>query len=115
MLVGASNQEKALVGAFFVIVTTDGSFAALKTADLHDLTPHKPGWLHHGLVEVPEDHLVHALLQHGLLPPELGHGVAHVRDVELGLDHELDLEHVLHSAVLSLLAVTQVLCMLLKY
>ena len=99
-----------------MIVTTDRSFAALvETPDLHDLAPHKPGWLHHGLVEVPEDHLVHALLQHGLLPPELGHGVAHVRDVELGLDHELDLEHVLHSAVLSLLAVTQVLCMLLKY
>ena len=29
MLVGAFNQEKALVGAFSVIVKTDGSFAAL--------------------------------------------------------------------------------------
>ena len=28
-LVGAFNQEKALVGAFYVIVKTDGSFAAL--------------------------------------------------------------------------------------
>ena len=28
-LVGAFNQEKALVGAFSVIVKTDGSFAAL--------------------------------------------------------------------------------------
>ena len=28
-LVGIFNQEKALVGAFFVIVKTDGSFAAL--------------------------------------------------------------------------------------
>ena len=29
MLVGAFNQEKALVGAFSVIVKTDGLFAAL--------------------------------------------------------------------------------------
>ena len=29
VLVGAFNQEKALVGAFSVIVKTDGSFAAL--------------------------------------------------------------------------------------
>ena len=29
MLVGAFNQEKALEGAFSVIVKTDGSFAAL--------------------------------------------------------------------------------------
>ena len=29
VLVGAFNQKKALVGAFFVIVKTDGSFAAL--------------------------------------------------------------------------------------
>ena len=29
MLVGSFNQEKALVGAFSVIVKTDGSFAAL--------------------------------------------------------------------------------------
>ena len=28
-LVGASNQEKTLIGAFSVIVKTDGSFAAL--------------------------------------------------------------------------------------
>ena len=28
-LVGAFNQEKAIVGAFYVIVKTDGSFAAL--------------------------------------------------------------------------------------
>ena len=30
MLVGAFNQEKALVGAFSVIVKIDGSFAALE-------------------------------------------------------------------------------------
>ena len=36
-LVGAFNQEKALVGAFSVIVKTDGSFAALvlDNADSH--------------------------------------------------------------------------------
>ena len=28
-LVGTFNQEKALIGAFFMIVNTDGSFAAL--------------------------------------------------------------------------------------
>ena len=32
VLVGAFNQEKALVGAFSVIVKTDKSFAALITA-----------------------------------------------------------------------------------
>ena len=32
MLVGRFNQEKALVGAFSVIVKTDGSFAALITS-----------------------------------------------------------------------------------
>ena len=38
MLVGAFNQEKTIVGAFSVIVKTDGSFAALflgHSANLH--------------------------------------------------------------------------------
>ena len=37
MLVGAVNQEKVIVGAFSVIVKTDGSFAALvlDNADSH--------------------------------------------------------------------------------
>ena len=34
VLVGAFNQEKALVGTFSGIVKTDESFAALDTADL---------------------------------------------------------------------------------
>ena len=34
-LVGAHNQEKALVGAFSVIVKTDGSFAALVLTKQH--------------------------------------------------------------------------------
>ena len=34
MLIGAFNQEKALLGAFSVIVKTDGSFAALIITDL---------------------------------------------------------------------------------
>ena len=33
VVVAAFNQEKALVGAFSVIVKTDGSFAALQIAD----------------------------------------------------------------------------------
>ena len=37
MLEGAFNQEKALVGAFSVIVTTDGSFAALVSTTQHNL------------------------------------------------------------------------------
>ena len=34
VLVGAFKQEKGLVGAFSVIVKTDGSFAALLSAQL---------------------------------------------------------------------------------
>ena len=34
VLVGTFNQEKALVGAFSVIVKTDGSFAALVLGDV---------------------------------------------------------------------------------
>ena len=34
VLEGVFNQEKALVGAFFVIVKTDGSFAALEIRDM---------------------------------------------------------------------------------
>ena len=34
ILVGAFNQEKVLVGAYSVIVKTDGSFAALLSAQL---------------------------------------------------------------------------------
>ena len=35
MKVGASNQEKAQLGAFSVIVKTDGSFAALQSHYYH--------------------------------------------------------------------------------
>ena len=38
-LVGAFNQENALVGAFSVIVKTDGSFAALMITYIRDSDP----------------------------------------------------------------------------
>ena len=38
-LVGAFNQEKALVGAFSVIVKTDGPFAALMITYIRDSDP----------------------------------------------------------------------------
>ena len=38
-LVDAFNQEKALVGAFFIIVKTDGSLALLKTCNNTASTP----------------------------------------------------------------------------
>ena len=40
VLVGAFNQEKALVGAFTMFVETDGSFAALVPTLLLLLSPH---------------------------------------------------------------------------
>ena len=40
VLVGAFNQEKALIGTFSVIVKTDGSFAALVPTLLLLLSPH---------------------------------------------------------------------------
>ena len=38
-LVGTFNQEKALVGAFSVIVTTDWSFAALYSSYIFTFSP----------------------------------------------------------------------------
>ena len=62
-LVVAFYQEKALVGAFSVIVTTNGSFAALQTVDLCPV-PHPPQSLGVGVVMPALPHLCNWLARH---------------------------------------------------
>ena len=56
VLVGILNQEKAIAGAFSVIVKTDGSFAALHNNNTHFvlLSPPRVGEVERGDPEVDE-------------------------------------------------------------